>query len=102
MGSSLNALFETRRDAEMTIERLVQEYGINRADIFVASAGQANSAGERTSGTDAGAGEPGESGSHDADLNGPIEVSVDIQDDHKASEVRKAFAEFGAHDVEQD
>lgn len=102
MAASLNGRFETRRDAEMTIERLVQEYGINRADIFVAPAGKSNSAGERPAGADAREAASGDSARQDAELNGPIEVSVDIQDDDKATEVRKAFAEFGAHDVEQD
>ena len=32
-------------------------------------------------------------------LNGKILVSVDIQDDARAAEVRKAFAEFDAKDV---
>ena len=37
MGTTLTATFETRREAEMTVERLVQEHGLNRADIFIAS-----------------------------------------------------------------
>ncbi len=46
MGTTLTAQFETRREAEMTIERLVQEHGIERTDIFVSAAGADNTAGE--------------------------------------------------------
>jgi len=102
MGTHLSGRFETRRDAEMTVERLVQEFGINRADVFVVAAGRANTAGERMAGSDTRSAEPSEGGRQDAELNGPIEVSVDIQDEAKAAEVRKAFAEFGASGVEQD
>jgi len=99
MGTTLTAQFETRREAEMTIERLVQEHGIERTDIFVVAAGQENTAGAETAGSDAKAGEPSEDERHDAALNGAIEVSVDLEDDAKASLIREAFAEFSAHDV---
>lgn len=102
MGTTLTAQFETRREAEMTIERLVQEHGIERTDIFVAAAGSENTAGEETAGSDAKAGEPSVEARHDGALNGAIEVSVDIEDEGKAATIRKAFAEFSAHDVEED
>ncbi|RYG41425.1 hypothetical protein EON79_20805 [bacterium] len=106
MGTTLTAQFETRREAEMTIERLVQEHGIERTDIFVVAAGQENTAGEETAGeetagSDAKAGEASVEERHDAALNGAIEVSVDLEDDAKASLIREAFAEFSAHDVEE-
>lgn len=101
MGTTLTAQFETRREAEMTVERLVQEHGIERTDVFVVAAGQENTAGEETAGSDNAAGEPGVDERHDAALNGAIEVSVDIEDEDKASVVREAFAEFSAHDVEE-
>lgn len=101
MGSTLTAQFETRREAEMTIERLVQEHGIERTDIFVAAAGRENSAGEETAGSDAAAGEPSAGPRDDAALNGAIEVSVDIEDESKRAMIRAAFAEFSAHDVEE-
>lgn len=101
MGTTLTAQFETRREAEMTIERLVQEHGIERTDIFVAAAGQENTAGEETAGSDAKAGEASVEERYDAALNGAIEVSVDLEDDAKARLIREAFAEFSAHDVEE-
>lgn len=45
MGTSLNATFETRREAEMTVERLAQEQRLDRADICIAAAGDENTAG---------------------------------------------------------
>jgi hypothetical protein len=101
MGTTLTAQFETRREAEMTIERLVQEHGIERTDIFVAATGKENSAGGETAGSDAKAGEPSVEERADAALNGAIEVSVDIEDTAKAGLIRDAFAEFSAHDIEE-
>lgn len=101
MGTTLTAQFETRREAEMTVERLVQEHKIERTDIFVVAAGTDNTAGEEVAGSDAKAGEPSVEERHDAALNGSIEVSVDIEDEAKAAVIREAFAEFSAHDVEE-
>jgi len=99
MGTTLKASFDTRREAEMTIERLVQEFGIERTDIFVAAEGTENSAGERKEGSDTKASWPSPHGRNDAPLKGRITVSVDIGDDNHAAKVRSAFAEFGAEDV---
>lgn len=99
MATTLKASFETRREAEMAIERLVQEHGIERTDIFVAAAGDENTAGEEQAGADEKAGEPGPAARDDAPLHGAVSVSVDIEDDAKASKVREAFAEFQAADV---
>ena len=48
----LEATFETRREAEMSVERLVQEFGLDRKDIMIVANGALNSAGEETSGGD--------------------------------------------------
>ena len=101
MPTTLTASFATRREADMTIERLVQELGIERTDIFVVAAGDDNTAGEKVAGSDAEAAEPGREARDDAALNGQVTVSVDIEDDAKASLIRQAFAEFSAHDVEE-
>ncbi|MEF2554317.1 hypothetical protein VQ042_23865 [Aurantimonas sp. A2-1-M11] len=92
---------ETRREAEMTVERLVQEFKLERTDIFVAAAGMENTAGEETAGSDVEAGEPSVDERHDAALNGSIEVSVHVEDENKANLIRQAFAEFRAHDIEE-
>jgi hypothetical protein len=102
MGTTLTAQFQTRREAEMTVERLVQEHGIERTDIFIAAVGPDNTAGEEVAGSDAKAGAPSVEKRDSASLKGPIEVSVDLEDEAKEAAIREAFAEFKAQDVEQD
>jgi hypothetical protein len=94
MTDTLKASFATRRDAELTVERLVQEYGVDRAGITVAPEGADNSAGEAVSGSDKAAGAPTVEPRRDSALEGRIEVSVDIRDRRQAAAVRDAFAEF--------
>ena len=101
MGTTLNATFETRREAEMTVERLVQEHGVERTDVFIAAEGDENSAGKEQAGSDGDAGEPSSGSRDDAPLHGAVSVSVDIEDDDKAAKVREAFAEFQAADVSE-
>jgi len=102
MGTTLTANFKTRRAAEMTVERLVQEYGVERTDIFMAAGGSQNTAGMKLSGSDTGGREASAEDRDDAALNGPIEVSVDLEDENLATRVREAFAEWSASDVEED
>jgi hypothetical protein len=102
MATKLRGRFETRRDAEMVVERLVQEHGIDRSHVFIAPAGDANSAGEKAVGSDKAASAPGTRERQDANLGGPIEVSVDLEDDRAAGTIREAFAEFGAPSVAGD
>jgi hypothetical protein len=99
---TLTARFETRREAEMAVERLVQEQGVERSDIFISAEGDENTAGEEQAGSDSQAGEPSPERRDDAALNGRILVSVDIEDDDRAAVVRAAFKEFDARDVAQD
>lgn len=99
MATTLNATFETRREAEMTVERLVQEHGLNRADIFIATAGDENTAGEEQAGSDTVAGGPSPEARSDSPLNGAVTVSVDIEDEAEVVKVRRAFGEFGAAGV---
>lgn len=99
MSQTLKTTFATRRDAELAIERLVQEHGVERSDIFVAPEGAANSAGEATSGSDRASAGPTEAESSDAALNGRIEVSVNLQDDALAAVVKDTFRELGSQDA---
>lgn len=96
MGQTLAAAFKTRRDAEMAVERLVQEFGVERTDIFIAAAGRSNTAGTAPAGADNAGAEAASETRGDAPLHGSIEVSVDLADDDKAGQVRAAFAEFNA------
>ena len=101
MGTTLNATFETRREAEMTVERLVQEHGLDRADIFIAADGDENTAGQEQAGSDVDAGDPSPPARGDASLNGGVTVSVDIEDAAEVAKVRAAFGEFEAGDVSE-
>lgn len=92
----LTAKFDTRRDAEMTVERLVQQFEIDRAKVIIAADGNENTAGVAEDGSDNKAGEPSPEARDDAELNGKVVVTVDVADDAKADEVRAAFAEFDA------
>ena len=102
MSTTLTATFDTRRDAEMTVERLVQQFEINRADVFLTTEGADNSSGVEEAGSDTEAGAPSPTNRDDAELAGRVVVSVDIQDATLADEVRSAFAEFDAARVAQD
>ena len=78
MAKTIRGDFATRREAELAIEHLVQEYGIDRQAVQVTPAGAENSAGEKPSGADQDrrTGDPGASPSH-----GRIAVSVQVEDD---------------------
>lgn len=78
MECTVHAEFDTRRAAELAIERVVQEYGIARSDVFVQPAGSDNTAGSRPAGADAKSAPQPEQGGK---LEGPIEVSVDFHGD---------------------
>ena len=101
MGSTLKATFETRREAEMTVERLVQEYGIERTDVFISATGDENTVGDEQAGSDAEAGAPSPEAWNDAPLYGAVTVSVDVEDETKIAKVREAFSEFEAAHVDE-
>lgn len=102
MSTSLTAKFDTRREAEMTVERLVQQFKIERTDVFITAEGDDNTAGVEEAGSDTEAGGPSPESRDDAELTSRVVVSVDIEDDSLADEVRSAFAEFDAAEVEED
>ena len=90
------ARFETRREAEMAIERLVQTHGFDRGAIEVVAVGMQNSAGTEIAGADAKRGEAAPAANDDAPLNGLVEVRVSAGDGAIAEAV---FREFHAADI---
>ena len=96
MARTLTGLFDTRRDAEMAVERLVQEQGVERTDIFIEAASSENTAGVAADGADVESGHGGEKGDTQPKLAGQIKVSVDLNDDAAVAKVKGAFREFGA------
>ena len=95
MESTITAQFETRRDAEIAVEQLVQEHKIPRADIFIRARGEANSAGVKAAGADVESGHDSAKERGTPELAGMIEVSVDYHGD-KADAVRKSLKEAGS------
>lgn len=92
MNTTIERTFDSRREAELAIERLVQEYGFERTDMFVSSSGDQNSAGDTPSGGDTATHlEPAR---NDAALSEPISVSVDVNDDARAVIVARVFDEI--------
>lgn len=102
MGTTLTASFATRREAEMTVERLVQEIGVERTDVFIAASGAENTVGDVQAGSDTEAGAPTPEDRGDAPLEGQITVSVDLDDEGQVERVRNAFTEFDAVEIAAD
>lgn len=94
MSMSLSGTFDSRRQADLAVERLVQELGIERTDIFITPVGAENSAGSMRDGADGSS--IGQSARDDAALAGAIMVSVDLQNDGDEDRVTAALREFGA------
>jgi hypothetical protein len=94
---TVRAKFSTRQAAELAIEHLTQEYGIDRADIFVQPAASANTSGTSTSGGDA-ASARGDDARNDGSLDGEIEVFVDISAG-QTDNAHKALEQAGASSI---
>jgi hypothetical protein len=97
----LKGAFDTRRQAEMTIERMVQEHGIDRAAIEVAAIGAANSAGVERAGSDNPGAAPADVARNDGAHDGMVVVRVSLDSAAQAEIVRGAFAEFAASAVDE-
>jgi hypothetical protein len=93
--TKITGVFDTRREAEMAIERLVQEHGLDRGAIAVMPDVAENTVGVEVAGADAKRGEPVDPSGDEAALNGRIAVSLDrVEGDEET--IRAAFREFGA------
>jgi hypothetical protein len=101
MEGTIVAQFETRREAELAVEHLVQAHEVERSDIFIRARGEANSAGVRAAGADVESGHEGARERGTPELAGPIEVSVDYRGQN-AADVRKALQEAGGKALKAD
>ena len=95
MSNSITGTFATRRDAEMAVERLVQEFGIERTDIFIAAQGEENTAGIDVGGSDRESAEPSPEERDDGAHHGAVSVSIDVNDDQLEHKIGMALREFG-------
>lgn len=89
--------FDTRRNAELAVEHVVQECGVPRGKVFIQPIGQANSAGMRAAGADAKAAPELEG--HQK-LEGALEVSADLHDG-EAERIADALRRAGATAVRE-
>ena len=96
--SVIKATFETRREAELAVEHLVQEHELDREDIVVGPDGDENSAGTEVSGSDRDT-EYEDGDEDEAALNGSILVTVTIDNEDLAETVQDLLEEFGGGDV---
>ena len=96
--TTITATFDTRREAELAVEHLVQEHDIDRDDIVIGPDGDENSAGVKTNGSD----EPtiGEDADgDDAALNGAITVSVTLSGDEDVDTTQDVLLEYGGSEI---
>ena len=93
MTQTFSAEFETRRDAEMTVEHLVQEYGLDRRAISIVSVADQNSVGTEVAGSDLEEGRPKHATTSQPPLAGRLKVSVEAEA-AQSEAVLKAFAAY--------
>jgi hypothetical protein len=93
MDSEVRGAFKDRDAAELALEHLVQEIGLDRTAIFIAAQGSENSSGTRRAGADAQSSSASTSES-DPHLEGEIEMSVGCTD-REVERVLQAVRETG-------
>ncbi len=94
----ISAIFDTRREAEMAVEHLVQQLEIERSYIWIEPVSGENSAGIEVGGSDAKRDGLEEPAGDEAALNGRIEVSLEREAGQEDA-VREVFQDFKAADV---
>ena len=95
MDVEVKATFNDRRAAELAIEHLVQDIGLDRTDVFITARGPENTAGTDRSGADAKGSLLEAKADGHPKLEGEIEMSVGCERDH-VERVFKALKSSGA------
>jgi hypothetical protein len=98
-GTTVTARFATRRAADLAVEQLVQDRGIERTDIFVSAAGSDASSGQQADGADIESGHPGVPAEKAPSLADAIIVSVDLADPTGRDDIVGLLNELGASSV---
>ncbi len=93
MASTISGRFATRREAELAVEHLVQDHGLDRNSVSVRAEGAQNTAGTEAAGADVQSGHPGVEKHGDPKLAGMIEVRVEGAADRAL--VEKVLREAG-------
>lgn len=94
----LSAVSETRREADLAVERLVQEHGVDRGVVFIEPVGEAATTGSDVGGGDAAGASPSPGERRDAPLRGAIRLTVAVTDQNR-SVISDALGEAGAHKI---
>ncbi|WP_076072161.1 hypothetical protein [Sphingomonas montana] len=98
MSSTIVGTFDTRRAADIAVEHLVQEYGLDRAAILVAPVADENSVGTKAAGADVESGHTGVDTDAAPALAGALTVTVEMHAD-EVDAVTQAFNDAGATKV---
>ena len=94
MPKTITALFAKRREAEMAVEHLVQEHGIDPGAIRITAASDENTAGTEVAGGDVEDGHSKTATEGGPALAGKIRVSAEVGEDAEAV-VITSFETYG-------
>lgn len=94
----MSAIFSSRRDADLAVEHLVQEHGIDSSVIFVEAAGESGTTGTHVVGEDGSSGGPTTRERTGDPLNGEIKLTVAVTEIDR-SMVDRVLREAGAHQI---
>ncbi|GJE58316.1 hypothetical protein [Methylobacterium trifolii] len=94
MSKTISAAFKSRRDAEMAVEHIVQEHGLDRAAVTVGPASDENTAGTEAARADVEDGHLKSGTEGEPALAGMVKVSVRT-DAAAADKVVSSFQTYG-------
>ena len=100
MTHTITGLFKTRREAEMAVERMVQEHGLDRSGIEITSATAENTTGTKPAGGDLEDGEEKTATVGSPALAGEVQVSASVNA-AQAAVVAESFTSNGATSIER-
>ena len=93
MSDTITAEFRSRRDAEMAVEHIVQEHGLDRTAVTVGPASSENTAGTEAARADVEDGRLKSGTDGEPALHGKVKVSVQVGD-ADADKVRASIRTF--------
>jgi len=93
MSKTISAEFKSRRDAEMAVEHIVQDHGLDRNAVDVGPASNENTAGTEAARADVEDGHLKSGTEGEPALAGKVKVSVEV-DDAIAEKVISSFRTF--------
>src|SRR3954463_8778911 len=99
MDVEVKAVFKDRRAAELALEHLVQDIGLDRTDVFIAARGSENTSGAQKAGADSQSSLSEPRGDKDPKLNGDIELSAGCESAN-AGRVSEALKDAGGNIIE--